>query len=53
MPAESIAYKKAVNELGNIIEIKVWQLPEISSDKQHGYKYSMVYPENADIVQNS
>ena len=25
------------------IEIKIWQLPEPTEDKLHGYKYSLVY----------
>jgi hypothetical protein len=50
MPAELIAHKKVVDELGNIIEIKVWQLPEITSDKQHGYKYSLVYIVNDERI---
>ncbi len=50
MPAELIVYKKVVDELGNIMEIKAWQLPEITSDKQHGIKYSMVYIVNYERV---
>ena len=50
MPAELIAYRKAADELGNIIEIKVWQMPEPARDKQHCYKYSLVYIVNGERV---
>lgn len=43
MKARLIRHIKAVDELGNIIEMKMWQLPESTRDKPHGYKYSLVY----------
>ncbi|MEK6672503.1 MAG: DUF6516 family protein [Nitrospirota bacterium] len=43
MKAQLIAYRKVIDELGNIIEIKVWQLPKPPADKPHGYRYSVVY----------
>lgn len=43
MKAQLIKYVKAIDELNNTIEIKVWQLPESSEDKPHRYKYSLVY----------
>lgn len=46
MRARLITYKKVTDELGNIIEIKVWQMPFTVEDKPHGYKYSLVYISN-------
>lgn len=43
MKAELIRHIKTIDELGNTIEMKMWQLPEPTSDKPHGYKYSLVY----------
>jgi hypothetical protein len=43
MQAQLIRHIKAVDELGNIIEIKMWKLPEPMEDKPHGFKYSLVY----------
>jgi hypothetical protein len=43
MQAQLIRHIKAVDDLGNIIEIKMWKLPEPVADKPHGYKYSLVY----------
>ena len=40
--SELVIYKKATDELGNTIEIKIWQVKP-SADKPHGYKYSLVY----------
>lgn len=35
-------HDKVIDELGNIVEIKMWQVP-VSVDKPHGFKYSLVY----------
>jgi hypothetical protein len=43
MRAQLVEYIKAIDEIGNIIEIKIWQLSEPTEDKPHGYKYSLVY----------
>ncbi|MBI4653500.1 MAG: hypothetical protein HY752_00635 [Nitrospirae bacterium] len=43
MKAELIKYVKAIDELDNTIEIRIWQLPESAKDRPHGYKYSLVY----------
>jgi hypothetical protein len=43
MKAKLIKHEKAIDELGNTIEIKMWQLSEPTEDKPHGYKYSLVY----------
>jgi len=43
MRAQLVEYIKAIDEIGSIIEIKIWQLSEPSKDKPHGYKYSLVY----------
>jgi len=43
MKAKIIRHEKIIDELGNTIEIKMWQLPRPSTDKPHGFKYSLVY----------
>lgn len=43
MKASLIRHDKIIDELGNIIEITLWQLPRRSKDKPHGYKYSLAY----------
>jgi len=43
MKAALKRHDKIIDELGNIIEITLWQLPCRSKDKPHGYKYSLVY----------
>lgn len=43
MKAHPVRNEKIVDELGNTIEIIMWQLPEATLDKPHGYKYSLVY----------
>ena len=42
MKAKLIKHIKIKEDGGNIIEIKLWQVP-VSDDKPHGYKYSFVY----------
>ena len=37
-----VFHEKITDELGNTVEIKIWQVPT-SKDKPHGYKYSLVY----------
>lgn len=43
MKALLVRYEKFIDELGNGIEIKMWQLSKPTEDKPHGYKYSLVY----------
>ena len=43
MKAISLRHEKIIDELGNVVEIRMWQLPVPSKDKPHGYKYSLVY----------
>lgn len=43
MKAQLIKHVKAIDEFDNIIEVKIWQLPEPTKDRPHGYKYSLVY----------
>lgn len=43
MKAELIRHDKAIDELNNIIEVKMWKLTKPTPDKSHGYKYSLVY----------
>ena len=42
MKAKLIRHTKIKEDSGNIIEIKLWQVPA-SAYKPHGYKYSFVY----------
>jgi len=42
MRATLIRHEKVTDELGNTVEIKLWRIP-VSSDKPHGFKYSLVY----------
>jgi hypothetical protein len=44
--AHLVRHEKAVDELGNIVEVKMWRLLKPSKDKPHGYKYSLVYVVN-------
>ncbi len=42
MKAELIFRDKVVEHDNSIVEIKIWSVP-VTSDRPHGYKYSMVY----------
>lgn len=41
--ARLIRHVKVIDELGNIVEAKMWRLASPTRDKPHGYKYSLVY----------
>ena len=41
--ARLIRHVKVIDELGNIVEAKMWRLANPTRDKPHGYKYSLVY----------
>jgi len=43
MKAELLEHTKVVDEEGNTIEMTLWKLHKPSSDKPHGFKYSLVY----------
>jgi len=43
MGSRLIKHVKVVDESGNILEIKIWELPTPTTDKPHGYKYSLVF----------
>ena len=43
MKASLIRHVKGVDELGNIIEVKMWEIAPPTADKPYGYKYSLVY----------
>ena len=45
MKARLIRHEKITDEIGNTIEIKMWQLSGPSEARRHGYKYSLVYIE--------
>jgi hypothetical protein len=49
MKVKLIIHNKAIDEYGNMVEVKLWQT-ESSVDKPHGYKYSLVYIENGKRV---
>jgi hypothetical protein len=42
MSVELLFYRKNIEPNGDIIEMKIWQVPR-SKDKPHGLKYSLVY----------
>ncbi len=50
MKAHLIRHDRVIDELNNIIEVKMWQLPKATKDKPHGYKYSLVYIVNDERV---
>ena len=43
MKASLISHVKGVDELDNIIEVKMWEMAATTADKPYGYKYSLVY----------
>jgi hypothetical protein len=43
MQAKRIFYDKAVLPDGAIVEMSIWQLPEKSSERPHGLKYSLFF----------
>ncbi|MEW5745395.1 MAG: DUF6516 family protein [Nitrospirota bacterium] len=43
MKADLLEHTKLVDDAGNIVEIKLWKLQAPTTDKPHGYKYSLVY----------
>ena len=45
MKAVLIFHDKKRDELGNIMEIKIWRVP-VSDQAPHGFKYSMAYVAN-------
>lgn len=42
MKAELIYHDKIIEKPNSIVEITVWSIPK-TSDKSHGYKYSLVF----------
>jgi hypothetical protein len=46
MKASLIRHVKGVDELGNIIEVKMWEMVAPTADKPYGYKYSLGYVVN-------
>jgi len=42
MKARLIYHSKDVYKGGDIMEMKIWQVP-VSKDKPHGFKYSLAY----------
>jgi len=50
MKASLIRHVKGVDELGNIIEVKMWEIARPTADKPYSYKYSLVYIANGVLV---
>ncbi|MBI3605554.1 MAG: hypothetical protein HY202_05955 [Nitrospirae bacterium] len=44
-----VLHEKVVEPDNSIIEVKVWSVP-VTSDKPHGFKYSLVYIKNGERV---
>jgi hypothetical protein len=49
MAAKLIRHTKVTDELGNTVEIRLWEVPP-ANDKPHGFKYSLVYIVNGHRV---
>ena len=43
MKAQRVFYDKAVLVDGCIVEMTIWRLPGVSSERPHGLKYSLFY----------
>ncbi len=43
MKAKRIFYDKAVLPDGAVVEMVIWQLPYITTERPHGLKYSLFY----------
>ncbi len=43
MKAKRIFYDKAVLPDGAVVEMVIWQLPQITAARSHGLKYSLFY----------
>ena len=43
MSAKPLVFLKRQNADGTIIDIKIWQLPEMTAERPHGLKYSLFY----------
>lgn len=46
---ELIFYRKNILPNGDVVEMKIWQVPE-TRDKPHGLKYSLVYIKGGERV---
>jgi hypothetical protein len=42
-PASLIEDRKIVRDDGSIIQIRIWRLPQRTSERPHGLKYSLFY----------
>ena len=43
MKAKRIFYDKAILADGAIVEMTIWQLPQTTTERPHGLKYSLFY----------
>ena len=50
MKAKRVFYDKAVLPDGEIVEMVIWQLPEASSERPHGLKYSLFYGRDGERI---
>lgn len=50
MKAKQIFYDKAVFADGAMVEMIIWQLPQATTDRPHGLKYSLFYGRDGERV---
>lgn len=50
MKAKRIFYDKAVLADGAIVEMIIWQLPQATTERPHGLKYSLFYGRDGERV---
>lgn len=50
MKATRIFYDKAILPDGSIVEMTIWQLPNITAERHHGLKYSLYYGRNGERI---
>jgi hypothetical protein len=43
MKAQRLFYDKAILPDGSIVEMTIWQLPQDTTERAHGLKYSLFY----------
>ena len=43
MSAKPLVFLKRQNADGTIIDVKIWQLPNVTKERPHGLKYSLFY----------
>ncbi len=43
MAAVPLVFLKRLNADGTIVDIKIWQLPDVTAERPHSLKYSLFY----------